>query len=204
VRRLLPPVSALLVALLPCATLADRGVLAPINVGSRGWEVAQRAARDLGDLVGGWAKQPGIAALLAGRPSPGPVPTGDTGRDLVQQVQQIRSTRTPDPTKLAALGRLLGVDYLLLLQVKPSTLSARLFSVRLGSYAPQGFEGKSGDTANLKAYVLHQTRAQPGKEKTRTRWWIWAIAGVLAAVTVGLSLGLTDSDSGDLRIRVHR
>jgi hypothetical protein len=203
-RRLLPPVSALLVTLLPCAALAERGVLAPVNIGTQGWDVAQKAARELGDLVGGWARQAGISAFLAGRPSPGSLPAGDTGEDLVRQVEHIRTTRSPDTGKLAALGRLLGVDYLLLLQIRPATLSARLFSVRLGAYAPQGFEGKPKDTARLKAYVLAQTRASGGEKKTRVRWWIWAIAGVVAAVTVGLALGLSDSNSGDLRIQVHR
>lgn len=200
-------VALILVLHLPSAALADKGTLAVVNLSAGGWEVAQRSAREMGQLVGGWARQPGIGAYLAGRPNPGALPVGDTGKDLARLVQRIRSGARPAGSDLAALGRLLGVDYLLLLKVRPTRLSGRLFSVHRRSYAPQGYEGKPADSATLVSYVRQQTGAAgAGKKKTtsKAKWVIWAVAAALAAVTIGLAVASQDDTEGDLRIRVRR
>ncbi len=204
-RRLVKCTAALLTLLFPAAAMAGKGNLAVFNLDARGWEVAERVTRELDPLVGGWARQPGIAAYLTGRPNPGALPVGDTGKDLVRLGDRVRGPGQPSTRDLAALGRILGVDYLLLLKVKPKQLSARLFSVRRGSYAPQGFEGKPADSLVLRQYVEAQTRKPAGKKKTsKTKWIIWGVAAALAAVTIGLAVAASEDTSGDLRIKVHR
>lgn len=204
-RGLVKYTAALLALLFPAAALAGKGNLAVFNLDNNGWEVAERVTRELDPLVGGWARQPGIAAYLTGRPNPGALPVGDTGKDLVRLGDRVRGPGQPSTRDLSALGRILGVDYLLLLKVKPKLLSARLFSVRRGSYAPQGFEGKPADSATLRQYVEAQTRKPAAKKKiSRTKWIIWGVAAALAAVTIGLAVAASEDTSGDLRIKVHR
>ena len=204
-RRLIKNTAAVLVLLFPATVLAGKGNMAVMNLDSRGWEAAREVTRKLEPLMGGWARQPGIAAYLTGRPNPGALPVGDTGKDLARLGDRLRSSGRPSPRDLSALGRLLGVDYLLLLKVKPKHLSARLFSVRRGTYAPQGFEGKPSDSDTLLAYVKAQTRKPAQKKKiSRTKWIIWGVAAALAAVTIGLALAAQEETSGDLRIRVSR
>ena len=197
----------LLALLVPGPALAGKGNLAVVNLELRGWEVARRVTRQMEHLVGGWARDPGIAKYLAGRPNPGVLPVGDTGKDLSRLVDRVRSGGRPSTADLGSLGRLLGVDYLLLLKVKAETLSARLFSVRGGTYAPQGFEAKQADGKSLLAYVeaqTHKKKVAKKKKISTTKWIIWGVAAALAAVTIGLALSSTDDTSGDLRIRVHR
>ena len=198
-------VAAAMVLLFPATALAGKGNLAVVNLDSRGWEVAEQGAKKMDHLVGGWARQPGIAAYLSGRPNPGALPVGDTGKDMVRLGDRIRGPGRPAVRDLSALGRLLGVDYLLLLKVKPQHLSARLFSVRRGTYAPQGFEGKPTDSGTLLDYVKAQTRKpEPKKKISKTKWIIWGVAAALAAVTIGLAVAASEETSGDLRIRVSR
>jgi len=207
------PIAALLILLLPFTALGNasepeerKGTLALVNIGSSGgWESVRQASEAFGAMIGGWARQPGIAAYLWWRPSPGALPVGDTGRDLVRLVEQVRSSSTPSTSDLGELGRLLGVDYLLLLKVKTRTVSARLFSVLRQQYAPRGFEAPAANLDQIKAYVMDQTRHKQEKSKLVTRWWIWAIAAGVAALTLGLALGTqSDDGSGDLRIRVNK
>ena len=204
-RELIKITAAAMVLLFPAAVLAGKGNLAVVNLDTRGWEVAEQVTKKMDHLVGGWARQPGIAAYLAGRPNPGALPVGDTGKDLARLGDRLRAPGRPRSGDLSALGRLLGVDYLLLLKVKPEQLSARLFSVRRGSYAPQGFEGKPADSQTLLEYVKAQTgKPAPKKKISRTKWIIWGVAAALAAVTIGLALAAAEETSGDLRIRVSR
>ena len=204
-RNLIKLTAAAMVLLFPAAVLAGKGNLAVVNLDSRGWEVAEQVTRKMDHLVGGWARQPGIASYLAGRPNPGALPVGDTGRDLVRLGDRLRASGRPATGDLSALGRLLGVDYLLLLKVKPQHLSARLFSVHRGTYAPQGFEGKPADSGTLLEYVKTQTqKPAPKKKISKAKWIIWGVAAALAAVTIGLALAASEETSGDLRIRVTR
>lgn len=185
----------------------SRGSLALVNTAkSGGHELALRAGQALRDHVGGWARQPGINAFLAGRPNPGPLPVGDTGKDLVRLVERVRSSPRTSSKDLSALGKLLGVDYLLLLRAQSSGFRAHLFSVRRQAFAPQGFTGTKEQIDRLTTYVLDQTgEKQPApKRLLGKRWWIWAIAAGLAAVTIGLAVSASDDTKGDLRIQVKR
>ncbi len=185
-----------------------RGTLAVVNLTPQGAgsELARRAREALAAHLGGWAREEGIAATLEGRSHPTALPSGETGRELGLLCGRLRSGQAGQ-RDLEALGRLLGVDYLLVLRVRGQSLSARLFSVGRGSYAPQGYEAAAGDVARLRAYVAEQTRTSgaPAKPGSRWgRWWIWALAAGVAALTVGLTLGAKSDEQGDLRIRVSR
>ena len=209
-RQVLAPLLGLVVALQPAlarpADTSPRGTLAVVNAGKGRHEVVERVARALGPHLGGWTRQPGVDAFLAGRPSPGALPVGKTGEDLVRLVEKLREDRSPSRTELTELGRLLGVDYLLLVRVGARSLVARLYSVHRQADAPEGFEGRVGDEARLRDYVLAQTRG-PSRPAGRrwSRWWIWAAAAGLAALTIGLAVSSGGDDAkGDLRIRVTR
>lgn len=189
---------------------ATAGSLAVVNLrkDGSGHELAQRAAEQLQSYVGGWARQPGISALLAGRPNPGALPVGVTGRDLVKLVDRARTGRRPAVNDLAELGKLLGVDYLLLLssRSKPASYTARLFSTHRRSYAPQELRGRADQLRLLRPYVQDQTRPPPERKGLLAgkSWSIWAIAAGLAAVTIGLAVSASDDSAGDLKIRVTR
>ncbi len=205
-RRLGPAGAVLLLLSLPGTALGRPGALALVNLGRAGWERAVEAQGHLKPLIGAWARDPGIAAYLAGRPNPGALPGGETGQELVRRVDSLRAAQRPAEEDLSALGRLLGVDYLLLLQVRARTVSARLYSVPRGRYAPRGFEADTGQLATVAAYVRDQAQGgAPAPRKSPTRWWIWAIAAGVGALTLGLALGLQGDDpSGELRIRASR
>jgi hypothetical protein len=98
------------------------------------------------------------------------------------------------------------VDYLLLVRGRSSGFRAHLFSVRRQAFAPQGFTGSEEQIDRLTRYVLDQTGAMqpPPKRLLGKRWWIWAIAAGLAAVTIGLAVSASDDTKGDLRIQVRR
>jgi len=189
---------------------ARGGTLAVVNLrrDGSGHELTERAARQLRRFVGGWARQPGISALLGGRPNPGALPVGITGQDLVKLVDRVRAGRRPAVNDLAELGKLLGVDYLLLLAVKdkPASFTARLFSTHGRSFAPQELRGRADQLQLLRPYVQDQTRPPPERKGLLAgkSWWIWAIAAGLAAVTIGLAVSASDDSAGDLRIRVSR
>jgi len=207
-RKQLSAVSfALLAAAWPAASQGKQGTLALVNTtsGGGGFEVAERAAEALKSYVGGWARQPPIAAYLAGRPNPGPLPAGDVGRELTSLVERLR-LRQAQGRDLSDLGRLLGVDYLLLLHLKPSGYAARLFSIHRQAYSPQGLEAKGHDMGLLREYLREQTRIpkEAPKKRSWARYWIWGAAAVLGAVTLGLALSAKDDTKGDLRIRVTR
>jgi hypothetical protein len=195
---------ALLVGPLPARRAhARRGTLAVVNIGNAGHEVAERAIGALRPHLGGWARQVGIEAYLAGRPHPGSLPVGDTGKDLVRLVERVR-TRSASRGDLQDLGRLLGVDYLLLIRVRASTYVARLFSVHQGSYAPGQLEARLTEEGRLQQYVKAQATRGKVFKTSRYRWWVWGIAAAIAAVTIGLALAGRDERSGDLRVRVSR
>jgi hypothetical protein len=197
--------SALLVLLAAQPVLAGKGRLALVNTGKDGHEVVERAAEVLSDLVGGWAREPGIGALLAGRPNPGALPVGETGRDLVRLVERVRTERLASRKDLSALGKLLGVDYLLLIRARGDGFVARLFSTHRRSHAPRRFEGKAGELSKLRLYVKEEAgRPKRLLDGISGRWWVWIIAGGVAALTVGLALAGGDDTKGDLRIRVSR
>jgi hypothetical protein len=185
-----------------------RGTLAVVNLTPQGagHEIAGRARETLAPHLGGWAREQGIAAYLEGRPHSARLPSGETGRELGLLCERLRAGQALQKD-LSDLGRLLGVDYLLLVRVRGRTLAARLFSVGRGSYAPQGYEAPADDLGRLRDYVREQTRApaRPAKSGSRWgRWWIWALAAGVGALTVGLALGAKSDESGDLRIRVSR
>ena len=193
-------------ALARAADKGPRGTLAVVNAGKGGHEVVERVARSLGPHLGGWTRQPGVDAFLAGRPSPGALPVGKTGEDLVRLVEKLREDRSPSRSALTELGRLLGVDYLLLVRVGARSVVARLYSVHRQAYAPESFEGQVGEEGRLRDYVLAQTRG-PSRPAGRrwSHWWIWAAAAGLAALTIGLAVSSGGDDAtGDLRIRVTR
>jgi len=204
------PMAALMLVVLVGGQLPARaapdggGSLAVVNLEATGHEVVERAVRELGALVGGWSQQPGVGALLTGRPGPGSLPAGQTGKDLLRLVVRLRSDRTATGTDIAALGRLLGVDYLLLIRVRESTIAAQLYSVHRGRYAPNAFAGKVTEVARLRDYVREQTAQRAPAKRASTRWWIWAIAAGLAALTIGLAVSGRDDSVGDLRVRVSR
>jgi hypothetical protein len=183
-----------------------RGTLAVVNLTPQGagQEVARRAREALSPHLGGWAREPGIAAFLEGGHHPTALPSGETGRELALLHERLRAGKAL-ARDLADLGRLLGVDYLLLLRVRGRTLSAHLFSVGRASYAPQSYEAGVDDVERLRAYVAHQTRAPATAPRSGSRWgrwWIWALAAGVGALTVGLALGAKSDEKGDLRIRV--
>lgn len=183
------------------------GKLAVVNAGHRHHETVERAVRAVARHVGGWAGQPGISDFLAGRPNPGALPVGQTGKDLVRLVERVRTERVASRRDLTDLGRLLGVDYLLLMRVGRRAFVARLYSVRRAQYSPHALEAKNAQVSRLEAWVLEESgagQAQKPRSGTRFRWWIWAVAGGLAALTLGLALGTGSDTEGDLRIRVSR
>lgn len=202
---------AAVMLLAPTAALARKGSLAVVNLRSRvGSAEAKEAGKELADHVGGWARQEKIAAYLAGeRISQEALPAGATGEDLERLVLAVREAEgTPDASDLGNLGQLLGVDYLVLLKVKEERLTARLFSVHRREYSPKGFEARAGETGGLKGYVLDQSGQKAAEKKEGgllgKRWWIWAIAGVVAAAGLVLVFTLPDDSQGDLKIRVNR
>lgn len=189
-----------------------RGSLAVVNLGRRGafgWLRVRAAHEALASFSGGWAKTPSVAASLAGDPAAGVLPNADVGRLLNQLLERLRRPGRPSIGDLFRLGRLLGVDYLLLMRVRggatsSASISARIFSVHRQEYAPQGFEREDDRIAGLKSYVKHQIGGRKGKGTIRERWWVWAIAGAVAAVTLVLSALNENDQEGTLKIRVKR
>jgi hypothetical protein len=192
---------------------ARGGTLALVNIGAggAGSDFVISAAETITSLVGGWATQPSIAAYLAGRSSS--LPTGEIGQSLSRLVERARG-RQASMKDLAELGRLLGVDYLLLLSVGHPGFAARLFSVARQSYSPAGLEAKTRDLSLLRTYLRQQVRpADPepsskgGKWSWKRNWKRYLIFGAaiaVASVTLGFSLSQRNETSGDLRIRVSR
>jgi hypothetical protein len=191
------------------ATLAVLNLDRP---GLQGWQVAEKARVELSSWAGGWARQPGIADHLVGKPQPRVLPSNESGQDLAELLQKLRTQGTPSSSSLWQIGRLLGVDYLLVLKVRKSRVSARLFSVHRQRWAPQGYERAGHQVAPLKRYVLAQAGVKRGKRRGKKasgswwarKWWVWAVAGALAAVTIGFALSDSDDSAGTLRIRVKR
>jgi len=191
------------------AQAESKGTLAVVNAGRSGWEVAQRAAEQLNRHAGGWARHAPVAAVLAGKPHAGGLPRGHVGRELAAALQRVRQGRRLSPADLFELGRLLAVDYLVVLRVHERTLSARLFSVHRRGFSPQGFEARDHSVTQLSGYVRAQVRdassaAPPKRQSWLRRWWFWATAAGVAALTIGLAATSGDERSGDLRIRVVR
>ncbi|MCK5795624.1 MAG: hypothetical protein KAI47_00460, partial [Deltaproteobacteria bacterium] len=195
----------------PAAAL--RGTLAVVNLGrpgARGWRMAAQIRQAFSAWSGGWARQPGIADHLEGKPQPEVLPSNESGRDLGEVLEKVREGGRPSTSPLWKLGRLLGVDYLLVVKVRTRGVSARLFSVHKQRWAPQGYEHTGHETAPLRAYVLDQVgrRASPGSKTKRAfwhkKWWVWVIGGALAAVTLGFALSNTDTSKGTLHITVSR
>jgi hypothetical protein len=194
---------------------ARGGTLALVNIspGGANADFVIDAGATLKSSVGGWATQPSIADFLAGRSSPGTLPTGEVGQNLSRLVNRARD-RQASTKDLAELGRLLGVDYLLLLSVGHRGFAARLYSVPRQSYAPSGLEAKTRDLALLRAYLRQQARpadphpaASGGKWSWRRNWKRYVIFGAavaVASVTLGFALSQRNEASGDLRIRVSR
>jgi hypothetical protein len=200
-RRLSPWLLVLVVGL-PRPALAREATLAVVNVGApSGAELTSRAAGSLQDSVGGLARQPAVAAYLAGSGEARELPPGDVGKEIAALVVRAR-TRNAAPGELGSLGRLLGVDYLLLVLVRGHGYSTRLFSVHRLAYSPDTLESSMGDTTALRPYLRQQTR--PAKSSVKSflrRWWIVGLIAVVSGVTLGVALGTRSSDTGDLRIR---
>lgn len=196
-------ISLVLGILIPQLALARPGNLALINLDPPRSDVVQQASKVVSPYLGGWARQSDIAAYLEGETYSGALPTGDVGKELVILVERVR-TRQSSNKDLTDLGRLLGVDYLLLLKPKPQELTAQLFSVQRQTYAPQSFHSAPPNAQLLLAYLQEQTRAAPTTKSSKSHWWIWAIAVGLGGLTLGLALSNHDETAGDLRIRVTR
>jgi hypothetical protein len=200
--RATPKLVVLLAVLTPVHAHAREGTVAIVNLGgSAGSDVAARVSDALRDLVGGQARQPGVAAYLIGRPE-GKLPAGEVGKELEVLVGRLRSRQTSQG-ELGSLGRLLSVDYLLLMAVRGGGYTARLFSVHRLSYAPDTLQSPFGDSAELRAYVRQQTRpARASVKSWLKRWWVVGLAAVVCGVTLGVALGTGhDQNSGELRIR---
>jgi hypothetical protein len=211
-------VSALAPARPLAATAARRGTLAVVNLTPRaaGSDVVEGVRAELAAHAGGWAREQSVAALLAGR-APGPAP-GQTGQELAALVERLRAgaqegaagRRNSSGKDLADLGRLLGVDYLLLVRVRGRSLTARLYSVSRAQYSPHSLEAGAHEPARLRSYLrqeLHGAGAQPRRRPSKpawSRWWVWALAVGLGGLTIGLALSTRAGDSGDLRIRISR
>jgi len=200
--------SALWIVLLlvPNRAAAREGTLAVVALGTgTGHEVVLRLADGLKDSLGGLARQPAVTAYLAGQPNPGALPAGDAGREITVLVDRVRG-RQASSGELASLGRLLGVDYLLLVTVRGRGYTSRLFSVHRLSYAPETLESSLGDPAPLRTYLRVQTRPapRPTAKAWLKRWWVAGLVAVVGGVTLGLALANRDQSSGDLRVRVSR
>ena len=186
-----------------------RGTLAVVNLGrpgAAGWEVAARAQEHLSGLGADWSRQPGVAGHLIGRPNPGVLPSGESGRDLGLLLQRVRAGGSASGADLWKLGRLLGVDYLLLMKIGRRGMRARLYSVARQHYSPDELVSGDQRVERLSGYVAAQVRAKPKKKLPiwRRRWWVWLIAAGLGAVTIGLALSSGDDTKGKLKIRVSR
>jgi len=198
----------LLVVLFPGFALARQGSLAVVNLSApAGHEVALRAAELLRPWTGGRASEPQLAARLAGRPA---LPPSGEPRDLVVALERVRA-RSASAEEVTRLGQLLGVDYLLLLQVTPATLSARLYSVGLSRYAPRTYQSADHDLLRLMSYVREQAGG-PGsgpspasaRKPSHLRWWIWGAAAVVGGIVLGFALSTRDDSKGELRVQVNR
>jgi hypothetical protein len=224
-RRSLWLMGLVLLVALPRAALAREATLAVVNIGApSGASLSGRAATTLQDSLGGLARHPGVAAYLAGSGASGEgsrgaakagegsrgaakasgLPAGEAGKEIAALVERAR-TRSAAPGELGSLGRLLGVDYLLLVLVRGHGYSARLFSVHRLAYSPDTLESSVGDTTELRPYLRQQTR--PAKSSVKSflrRWWIVGLIAVVSGVTLGVALGTRSSDTGDLRIRATR
>ena len=126
--------------------------------------------------------------------------------DLGLLLQRIRSGGRAAGADLWKLGRLLGVDYLLLLKVRRSGMRAHLYSVTRQRYSPDELVSGDQRVERLAGYIAAQVRSKPKKKPPawRRRWWVWLIAAGLGAVTIGLALSASDDTKGALRIRVSR
>jgi hypothetical protein len=190
-----------------------RGGLAVVNIGSSsGAPVAIEAGRVLKAQIGGWARQPELAAHLAGAPLPGassptPTPTGEAVQDITRLLARVRSERAPSGATLASLGQLLGVDYLLCVTAGGKGFEARLFSVHRQTFAPQGFEAPVEEAPRLVAFVRDQTKPPPApaRRTSVSRWVILGIAAALGAVALGLAISSSKAEgTGDLKVRITR
>jgi hypothetical protein len=147
-----------------------RGSLAVVSLGrpgKPGWEMAQKVRLLLARYARGWAEQPGIADNLVGKPNPAVLPADEVGKQLPVLLQKLRMGGRPSSSTLWQLGRLVGVDYLLLVKVRGKKLSARLFSVNRQRFAPQGFDREGHDAKQLLAYIADQTRETKKARKKR-------------------------------------
>jgi hypothetical protein len=197
-------VALILMLLYPWQAWGREGTIALVNVSPHGAELVLQGGQLLRAKIGGWARQSSIAAFLAAQPNPGALPTGDVGQELVTHVERLRgkALRQQD---LSALGRLLGVDYLLLFKIYPQRFTATLYSVPRQLYAPQSLEASRADLSLIVSYVQTQTRTAAKAAPARwTRWWFWALAAGVGGLTLGLALTAKDDSSGSLRIRVER
>jgi hypothetical protein len=205
-RRRLGPWLALLL-LLSGRAEAREGTLAVVALGTgagNAHEVVLRLADALKDSLGGLARQASVTAYLVGQPNAGALPAGDAGQEITVLVDRVRG-RQASSGEIASLGRLLGVDYLLLVTVRGRGYACRLFSVHRLTYAPETLESSLGDPGTVRDYLRAQTRpARPTARSWLKRWWVAGLVAVVGGVTLGLALANRDQSSGDLRIRVSR
>lgn len=170
-------------------------------------DFSDRASLKLKAYLGAWAKQPGVEDHLLNRDRRRILPEGELGQNLSPRLKDLRYGGRLSTSKLWELGRLLAVDYLLLLKFRDQNVSARLFSIHRQVYAPQGFEGALSDVDKLKAYLLDQTKEKPKEVKSESwtkKWWVWAIIGSATAISAGFALAAQkDDSSGRLTIEIR-
>jgi hypothetical protein len=171
--------------------------------------LARDLAAELKSWIGGWAEAVPIADALLGPVQPESLPKGMVGDELRQLIPWLRRSTEMQPGDVRRLGKLLGVDYVLVIGVDGERLNARLFSVRQGKFSPQAHVATLEQRGTLQRYVRTQLAPQREEKSAwasfKKRWWIWAAAAGLAAVTIGVALGTDSGDrSGALRVRVYR
>lgn len=203
--RRFPVVAMLLVLILvPTTALGRTGSLAVINAGDKGADVAVKVNRILRPFLGLHVQEPATAHLLNGAAGSASQPVQKPDKELVGIVERIRGGKKVSKGDLSRVGHLLGVDYLLMLRVKGSNVTGRLFSVHLRAYSANTFRGDTEQLYRIGAYVRDQATRRPGAFKTETSWWVWAIVAGLGALAIGMAIAGDDDTSGDLRIRVSR
>jgi len=195
------------------AIAKEKASLALVNLTPQRWQVAQGVAKELGDWVDGWAREPVVAAALMGKPAAASLPSGQVVTKLGRLLATLRQQGALDQKALGELGKLLGVDYVLVLKIPAGGLAAHLFSVRRRALAPERFRSEHRRGSALRQYVVSQVAAPVTTsgpwhsgiwQRFKKRWWVWAIVAGLGAVTLGVALGTGQGDSGTLNVHIHR
>ena len=143
------------------AALGSEGTLAIVNLSTASTAAARAIARRFRSLVGGWARNPGIAELLLADPRRLAVAPDPTLGEIVGVLARVRGFQHPSPGELSRLGQILSVDYLLLVRERGQHVRLVLFSVHLGASAPRALHTRMPELAGLGDYIRRQTGGSP-------------------------------------------